>query len=79
MDIQKVIMTKYLGPTNFRGSRVTAFTSDGQRVTVGYDHSMSREDAHRKAAEALCEKYGWPADKLRCGGVHNGYAFMFID
>ncbi len=51
-----LITTKFLGPTNTRGSRIKAsFVSQGMTVTVGYDHSAS--DPHAVAAEALAVKW----------------------
>jgi hypothetical protein len=45
------IKTKYLGPTNTRGSRIRATSPGYKPVTVGYDHSMDYKDNCRKAAE----------------------------
>ena len=73
----KAILTKYHGPTNFRGSRISAVDSDRNRVTISYDDALNSEDAHRKAAEALAAKMGWPG-KLAGGGVRGGYAWVFI-
>lgn len=55
----KAIVTKYHGPTNTRGSRITASDEDGNRVSIPYPYELSGEDVHRKAAEALCEKMNW--------------------
>jgi len=43
------IETKYLGPTNSRGSRVQAKNADG-KVTLSWDHAKSSDDNHRAAA-----------------------------
>ena len=75
----KAIQTRYYGPTNARGSRVTAWTEGGNRVTIPYPHELSGEAVYRAAADALCKKMGWPAD-LVGGGLPNGdYAFCFTD
>lgn len=50
------IVTKYCGPTNFKGSRITA-SHDGKRITVSYDSSLNSEDNHRAAAEAFRAKH----------------------
>ena len=73
----KAIVTKYHGPTNTRGSRISASDSDGNRVSVSYDHALSREDVHRVAAEALCTKMKWTG-RLVAGGLRDGYAFVFV-
>lgn len=54
----QAIQTKYLGPTDTRGSRIRAVCEAGS-VTVGYDHSLNAEGNHKAAAKALCEKLGW--------------------
>lgn len=73
----KAIQTRYLGPTNHRGSRITAWAEGGHRVTIPYPHELSGEAVHRAAAEALCVKLDWPTE-LVGGGLPNGdYAFCF--
>ena len=74
----KAITTKYHGPTNTRGSRVSASDSDGNRVSIPYDHALDSEEIHRKAAVALCARMKWPgADAMVGGSVKNGYVFVF--
>ena len=72
----KAIRTKYLGPTDHRGSRIKADDYEGQSVTISYPYGLSGEDCHRKAADALCVKMGWPRD-LVGGGTRTGYVFCF--
>lgn len=78
----QAIVTKFLGPTNVRGSRVKA-TCDADSLTVNWDHSLGIEDNHRKAAEALQHKLGWDTEfygALHMGGLPgSGYAFVFED
>jgi hypothetical protein len=71
------IETRYHGPTDYRGARITA-TANGNRVTVSYPYELSGEDCHRVAAEALCAKMKWPW-KLIGGGTNKGYVFVFAD
>lgn len=59
------IQTRYHGPTNTRGARISAFTPDGQKVTIPYDHGAS--DSHEQAFLALCRKLGWEGE-WHCGG-----------
>ena len=47
------IRTRYHGPTNARGSRISATTISGQRVYVPYDHALSTEENHDTAAREL--------------------------
>ena len=76
----KAIITKYHGPTNTKGSRISADDGDGNRCYISYPHHVSGEDVHRLAAEALCAKMGWSgAETLRGGATRTGYAFVFCD
>jgi len=77
----QAIVTKYLGPTDYRGSRIKA-TADAGTITVPYDYALSNEALHRVAADALVEKLGWgylaSEFYLVAGGLATGgYAFVF--
>lgn len=74
----KAIQVKYLGPTNVRGSRLKASDGDGNSVTISYDDSLSRDEAYRSAAVALCAKMHWAgADTLIGGGFGDTEVFVF--
>lgn len=70
----KAITTKYHGPTNLRGSRVSAFDGDN-RIFVSFDYAS--HDPHRDAALALCRKLNWTG-KLISGGTKEGNVFVFL-
>ena len=74
------IITKYLGPTNSRGSRIKATKAGDSKVsvTIGYDYALDTFDVHAKAAKALCDKYKWECD-LIAGGTESGYVFLMED
>jgi hypothetical protein len=72
----KAIVTKYHGPTNNRGSRITASDEDGNRVTISYPYELSDEACHRAAADALCAKMNWRGSLIG-GSLKNGYVFTF--
>lgn len=72
----KAILTKYIGPSNTRGSRIKATDTDGNQITISYDHELNSDQAHLKAAIALCEKMEWSTDIIG-GGLKDGYAFVF--
>lgn len=57
----QAILTKYLGPTNVRGSRIKATARAGS-VTASYDHALDADGNHKAAAAALCAKMGWTGD-----------------
>jgi hypothetical protein len=76
----QTILTRYLGPTNHRGSRIKA-TCWRASVTVPYDYALGGDGSHRAAAEALCFKLAeGEGDWLITAGADlpagNGYAFI---
>ena len=76
----QAINTKYIGPTNSRGSRIKATCAAGS-ITISYPYELSGQAANRKAAEALVSKLGWVDTYyggLLGGQLANGdYAFVF--
>lgn len=72
----KAIQTKFLGPTNFKGSRVKAFDLDGNSTTLSYDHGLNTDEMHAKAARTLRDKMGWRGSMIG-GYVKNGMVFVF--
>jgi hypothetical protein len=52
----QAIRTKYHGPTNNRGSRVTASCERG-KLTVSWDPALNPENNHRRAAAMLLAKF----------------------
>ncbi len=61
------ITTRYLGPTNSRGSRIKATARKADRnnnwpemsLTVSYAYAGGSDTEHCKAAQALATKLGW--------------------
>lgn len=64
----KAITTKYLGPTDCKGSRVKADDGDGNSITLPWRNRWDSEDNHAEAARSLCRKMGWKG-KLQGGGL----------
>jgi hypothetical protein len=52
----QAIETKYIGPTNHRGSRIKASCERGS-ITVSYDDAMNSDEAHIAAAQALVNQF----------------------
>ena len=71
------ITTKYMGPTNKRGSRVKATSANGNSITLSWDCGLGTDDNHDAAAVALCSKMDWPHD-LVCGGSANGHGHVYV-
>jgi len=74
---KKSIVVRYLGATNFRGSRLVAEADGGNRITVDYDHGLNHNERYAAAAVALCDKMGWEGDLIQAGGVGN-YCAVFV-
>jgi hypothetical protein len=54
----QAIRTRYHGPTNTRGSRISA-KCQGGTLSVPYDHALDDEGNHKAACMALVDKFGW--------------------
>lgn len=67
----KAIVTKYVGPTDFRGSRIVARAEGVPSLSVGYDSALNSEENHAVAAAKICAKYDWSGE-LVSGGLPNG-------
>lgn len=66
----KAIQTKYLGPTNFRGSRIVATAEGGHRLVIPYDYGAN-DHGHSEAAIQLARKIGWTGEMVS-GGLPDG-------
>jgi len=79
----QAITTKYIGPSNTKGSRIKA-TCDAGSITIPYPHELSGEEAHAQAAMALCRKLQWTAAEgykadWVCGRSSiSGYTFVYV-
>lgn len=77
------ITTKYLGPTNTRGSRIVAKCRLGKRA-IPYDSTLSSRANHHRAAVELAYEHGKVvySDLDTCELEHgelpseDGYAFL---
>ena len=80
----QAIITRYIGPTDHRGSRVKACCQAGS-VTLGWDDALGPDENHDAAAVALARKLGWdarcyPSRLVRAGspdGHGNVYSFCY--
>jgi hypothetical protein len=75
--ITQAIETKYLRATNVRGARIKATAAAGS-VTVGYDHALNTDGAHKAAADALITKMGWTGTFAQ-GGNAKGDGYVFVN
>ena len=75
MIIRQAISTKYIGPTNFRGSRVRASAPTGS-LTIEWNHALNSEQNHAAAARAFAQKYSWHGRWFGGGLNKHGYVFV---
>lgn len=72
------IFTRYLGPTNTKGSRIKA-SARGLSVTIPLDHALDLVERHEKAARALLGKLGWyDRDTALAGETPDGKGYVFV-
>lgn len=73
------IHTKYIGPTNTRGSRIKAYTNGGLSVTIAYPYALSYENCHFEAVKALVSKHklDWDLTDMRFGDSADGKGYSF--
>jgi hypothetical protein len=80
MNMYQAITTKYLGPTNARGSRILARCA-AKRITVAWNHALNPDANHRGAAMALVKALDWDDGSDWYGGSlpdGTGYAFVRV-
>lgn len=77
------IVTRYVGPTDHRPSRIVATHKRGPgktyRLTLCWDHSIDADGNHRAAAEALAETMGHgPRVLIARGHDHECYVWVSV-
>ena len=72
----QAITTKYLSPTNTRGTRVKATAAAGS-VTVSWDHALNDRQNHTAAAHALARKLEWEGLYVG-GGLPDCSGYVFV-
>lgn len=73
------IHTKYLCSTNYKPSRIKAYTRSGFSCTVSVDHALSDEARHFAAVQALVAKHklDWDLTDMRFGDSADGKGYVF--
>lgn len=80
------IYTKFIAPTNVRGSRIKAYTvgygdQKGHSATIPVPHELSHEIRHFQAVKELVRKnkLDWDLTEMRYGDSPDkkGYVFCF--
>lgn len=76
-DFRAAIVTRYAGPTNYRGSRIIAHVVGVPGVlTRPYDPMLSESVNHMSAALALANKRGWHVTMAQGRITDTRYAFV---
>ena len=80
----QAIITKYLGPTNKRGSRIKArqsasYAGTPQSITIAWDYGLNVEHNHKAAAIAFAAKMGWHGNWAGGSGGGESYIFVNVD
>jgi hypothetical protein len=79
--MQSIICT-YHGPTNTRGSRITAKATGANNrasVSVPYNHALSHADVYWEAANKLAQKLGWTGT-MQAGNLKpDNMVFVFLN
>jgi hypothetical protein len=75
MNTYQAIETHYVGPTNYRESRIIATTPSGHKLTYYWQHGLNVDANHHAAAKALCDKLNWNAIKAG-GATRRGFAWV---
>lgn len=76
--MRQSISTKYVGPTNTRGSRVIATSASGHRMIVEWDDAINIDANHEAAAFALVSKLQWCGSWVG-GATKDGFCFVCTD
>ena len=75
MNTCQSIETRYVGPTNHRGSRIVATSASGHRLIHDWEHGLNIEANHYAAAKALQAKLEW--EPIVAGGsTKAGYVWL---
>ena len=69
----QAIITKYIGPTNTKPSRIKATTGGGYSLTIPFQHNCN---PHMAAAKLLAQKMGWGGTMIE-GHTTEGSVFVF--
>jgi hypothetical protein len=73
------ISTKYVGPTDTRGSRIVAKIAYGltsRTYTYPYQHELSSTANHARAARLTAERLGLSDTRWHCGETRDGCVFV---
>lgn len=73
----QAIVTKWLGPTNHRGSRIKV-SCDALTRTYSWDYSKGVEENHAQAIAKHCARLGWAGTLVIGGAPDKGSPHAFV-
>jgi hypothetical protein len=81
--LRQAIVTRFHGPTDKRGKRVSA-RADAGTVIVSWHDELSVTENHTRAAATLAAKFGWArlatfTTRWHGGALPNGRGFAFVE
>jgi hypothetical protein len=76
--MRQTISTKYHGPTDRRGARVSATSASGHRVILAWNHALNSDENHIASARHLAQKLQW-SGRWQAGAMPNGCVFVNVD
>lgn len=77
-----IIITRYLGPTNHKGSRIVAThkrdSEQTWRKVIEWDNTHNAEENHQAAAQALLDSWPYDTDLVIAGKGHDQDAYYWL-
>lgn len=76
-----IIETRYHGPTDTKGARISAQSNEGyrgERVTLPYDHVANQESNHEAAAQRWLDRFGRKRTLCAVAETPNGRGYYFV-
>ena len=70
------IVTRYHGPTNTRGARVSARMAGAPTAWIPCPHELRGLDVYAAAAAVQMARAGWPVGRFEVGELNGGYVFV---
>ena len=77
---RQAIETKYLEPTNTKGSRISVSAYAGRKI-YSWNNSKDVEENHYQAALCFANSFGWLEKNDLVGGARPkiGYCFVLVE
>jgi hypothetical protein len=72
----QAIVTKYIGPSNVKGSRIKAKANAGS-VILSWDGALDTDDNHHAAAKKLANKFDWVGE-WHCGALPDNSGNCYV-